>query len=126
LVQLGKFEEFKSRKLEIVKKYDEVFSAVPKITLLKRDYNNTSFFNYVIKVACDRDKLISFLYRNGIDSGVHYRPNHLQPIFRKYNASLPVTELVWEKLITLPLFYELQDSQIDYIIEKVKEYLSNN
>jgi perosamine synthetase len=126
LVQLNKFEEFDRRKKEIVKRYDSALSSLPYVTLLKRDYHNTAFFNYVIKVSSNRDQLISFLFKNGIDSGVHYIPNHLQPVFKSFITSLPKTERVWKQLITLPLYFELEDSQIDFIVEKIREFSINH
>ncbi|HDZ77337.1 MAG TPA: DegT/DnrJ/EryC1/StrS family aminotransferase, partial [Candidatus Omnitrophica bacterium] len=97
LVQLEKLDEFIERKRWIIKLYDEEFKKINQIGLLYREYENMAPFNYVIKIHKQRDELMTFLKTKGIDSGVHYIPNHLQPFFKSSGDSLPVTEEVWHK-----------------------------
>jgi perosamine synthetase len=122
LVQMKKIDKFIRRKKEIVKKYDEAFKNLKDVSLLKRDYENTAPFNYIIKVKRSRDALMEFLKKNKIDSGVHYIPNHLQPFFAKFKVPLPVTEKVWGKILTLPLYADMSDQEAGYVIEKIGEF----
>lgn len=125
LVQLKKIDKFINRKKEIVKMYDDEFKKIRVIQLLSRDYENTAPFNYIVKIKKDRDSLMEFLKKAGIDSGVHYIPNHLQPFFKRYATSLPVTERVWRQIITLPLFYDLAEEDVKKVIGCVKDYFLN-
>jgi len=69
-----------------------------------------------------RDEMIDFLLTRGIGSGVHYIPNHTQPFFRQYACALPVTERVWKEIITLPLYYDMNDDDVYRVIEAVKVF----
>lgn len=125
LVQMEKIDRFITRKKEIAKRYDDEFNSVRRIELLRSDYDNCAPFNYIIKVKGKRDSLMRFLKERGIDSGVHYIPNHLQPFFRKYRVPLPVTDRVWEEILTLPLYYGMTDGDTGRVIDSVKEFLLN-
>ena len=122
LVQLKKIDKFIARKKEIVKMYDNGLEETLNVKLVFHDYDNTVPFNYIIKVKKNRDELMKYLKENGIDSGIHYIPNHLQPFFQKYSVKLPVTEEIFEQILTLPLYYELSDSEVDKIINCIKDF----
>jgi len=122
LVQLKKINEFIRRKKGIVRKYDEGLKEIPNVELIYHDYENTAPFNYIVKVKKKREELMEYLKKNGIDSGIHYIPNHLQPFFQKYTVKLPVTEELFEQILTLPLYYDLSDSEVDKIINCIKSF----
>jgi perosamine synthetase len=121
LCQLKKFTGFMEKKTHYVKKYDDAFKGLAGIKLLARNYDETAYFFYVMRVQ-NRDALTDFLKGQGIDVGVHYIPNHLQPLFRKYSHSLEVTDRVWKEIITIPLYYEMTDDVFDTVVSKVKEF----
>ncbi|MCX7966651.1 MAG: DegT/DnrJ/EryC1/StrS family aminotransferase [Syntrophorhabdaceae bacterium] len=125
LVQLKKLEQFLKRKREIVKRYNDAFSGIKDISLLKCNLDETAPFSYMMRITNGkRDDLIDFLAKNGIGSGVHYIPNHLQPLFKPYYKELPITEMVWQQIITLPLYYEMTDEDVNKVIEKVMAFFS--
>ncbi len=125
LVQMDKLPQFIAKKRELVKKYDENFRNLKEIKLLVRDVDNIAPFNYIIRVQ-KRDELMNFLKENGIDSGVHYIPNHIQPFFSKFDTTgLKVTDMVWKEIITLPLFFDMLDSDQDRVIECIKRFYKN-
>jgi dTDP-4-amino-4,6-dideoxygalactose transaminase len=62
---------------------------------------------------------MSFLKKKGIDTSINYIPNHLHPFF-KSDQKLPVTEMLYREIITLPLFVDMNDENIQYIINSVK------
>jgi perosamine synthetase len=121
LCQLKKLQRFMEKKRHYVRKYDEAFQGINGIKLLTRTYEETAYFFYVMRVK-NRDALTDFLKNQGIDVGVHYIPNHLQPLFRKNSRSLPVTDRVWEEIITIPLYFEMTDEVFDTVVSKVKEF----
>lgn len=60
---------------------------------------------------------------HGISTGMHYFPNHLYQMYRPFvKEPLPVTESVWKRLITLPLFPDLTDEQQDMIVETIRTF----
>lgn len=122
LVQLKKYEKLNSRKISIAKIYDQEFSKLDNIELLQTDYDGLSFFIYVVKVKNGRDKLMKYLESQGIGTGIHYIPCHLFSFYRKRKISLPVTEKAYEQIITLPLFPDMTDEQVEYVISTVKKW----
>ena len=125
LVQLAKLDSFLKKKKEIVSIYDREFKDILGIELLFRNYDESAPFNYIIKIKKGlRDNLLNFLNKNGIDAGVHYIPNHIQPFFNNFKADLPVTERVWKEIISLPLYFEMTDEVVSYVVSKVKEFFS--
>ena len=72
----------------------------------------------------ERKKLIEHLVDNGILAIFHYIPLHEAPYWKgKYkNISLPVTEKVSKTIIRLPMFYQIQDSEIKYIVGVIRHF----
>lgn len=118
--QLLRIEEFADKRRMIAKRYAKMLSSVSKIMLLDFDYNDVLPHIFVIK-AENRDLLREFLISNGIECGIHYKPNHL---LTKYKSlySLPIAESAYEKVLTLPCHYDLTDEEQDYVISKIKEF----
>lgn len=124
LVQLAKIEENNSRRREIVQRYNDAFSDVGWIGIpVEKEYARSAHHNYVIKVLNGkRNELVSHLAQHEISTSVHYIPNHLYQIYRPYYRKLSVAENVWRKIVTLPLFPDLKDEEVDYIIDKVRQF----
>ena len=80
---------------------------------------------YVIKTK-QRDKLQSFLKSNNIDTGIHYPvPLHLQPAYKHLNMNegrFPTAEKVSQEILSLPIYPELSEEQIRYVVNKIKEF----
>jgi perosamine synthetase len=127
LEQLKKLPSFIARKREITIKYDRAFSAIKGIKSLLNDYKETAQFCYILRVmGGKRDGLMDYLKQKGIGAGVHYTPNHLQPFFKRFLTSpMPVTERVAEEIITLPLYYDMSDDQVNMVIDAVHGYFEN-
>lgn len=123
LVQLEKLEEMNHRRDVISILYDLGLGGVSWIECpVVRDGCAPSHHNYVIKVEC-RDALNLYLKKRGIATGVHYMPIHLQPYYRsRWAGSLPVAEEVWTKLLTLPLYPDLTDEEVEYVIKNVRSF----
>ena len=83
---------------------------------------------YVIR-ARDRDKLQNFLKENGIGTGLHYPiPLHLTKAYAHlgYNeGDFPVAEKLADEILSLPMYPELSEEQIDYVCEKIKVFYEN-
>jgi perosamine synthetase len=124
LVQLSKIERANARRRAIVKKYNNSLADLKwVVTPVEKEYAKSANHAYVIKVLNGkRDELIEYLSEKGISAGVHYIPNHLYELYKPYYRKLPVTESVWKKLVTLPLFPDLKDEEIDYIIDAITKF----
>lgn len=123
LVQLGKAGKFVARRREIARRYDAELAGLEEIRPLRADYEESAPHIYVIRVAGGRrDELMSHLAGAGIETGVSYIPNHLQPYFRRNGLSLPETELAFEEILTLPLHCALSDEDVATVIGSVREF----
>jgi perosamine synthetase len=123
LAQLKKMPAFLERKKQIVRRYDEALRGVGSVRLLRRNYEETANFNYVIRVdEGQRDSLLEFLNKNGVQAGVQYIPCHIQPLFQQHKQELPVTEKLWKQVIALPLYYDLSEDDVSRVIETVREF----
>jgi perosamine synthetase len=120
LVQLRKLEAANARRRQIVDRYNRAFEGVDWIECPpEKEYTRSACHNYVIKTPY-RDTLNLHLKSKNIATGVHYMPIHLQPYYRKqFRAVLPVAEQVWTQLLTLPLYPDLTDDEVEYVIESI-------
>jgi len=87
--------------------------------------NNGHIFYLIIKNQDTRDQLIEFLKKEGVLSVFHYIGLEKSTYFAsKYvGASLKESDKYSSKLVRLPLYYELEDEQLDYIVSKVNNFL---
>ncbi len=125
-VQLGRFEgEFKPRRVEVAQKYRQALAGRSNLQLLAGDPGPIVPHIFPVRVLNGkRDGLRQFLQDRGIETGIHYKPNHLLSFYGGGRESLPVTERLYEELLTLPLHPGLGDEEIDYTIAAVSEFLS--
>jgi dTDP-4-amino-4,6-dideoxygalactose transaminase len=119
LVQLAKLDEMQERRRRLVAQYFDELAAVPDLRLPERD-DDSSWHLFAIRTP-HRNVLSTFLQAEGVSTGVHYKPVHLYPLYRKY--SLPVAERVWQELLTLPLFPALTSEQVSSICDLIKRGL---
>lgn len=86
--------------------------------------NNKHVFHLYVIQTDERDKLKDYLKNKGITTGIHYpTPIHLQPAYKEFkNLKLPITEEVCKNILSLPIFPEMSNEQVKYVIEKVKEF----
>lgn len=123
IAQFKKFESFIQRKKEIVQKYNDAFVKNEGLKILSWNLQDTAPFTYIVRVLNGaRDDLIEFLKEKGVGSGIHYIPNHLQPFFKTFATSLPITEQIGEEILTLPLYYDMTDEQVSTVIEAVSDF----
>jgi len=80
---------------------------------------------YVAETS-DRERFQLFLQNNGIASARHYPlPVHLQPAYKgriRGASSLPVTGKLYDRIITLPMFPELEEHQVEKICTVLKKW----
>jgi perosamine synthetase len=123
LVQLQRFEAFRARKQAIVRMYDEAFRELNELALVTRNLEETFPFSYVVRVLNQRrDALMAYLRNRGIGTSVHFVPNHLQPRFSDFRAQLPVTEKLFAEVLTLPLYFEMTNAEVETVIRGVHTF----
>jgi dTDP-4-amino-4,6-dideoxygalactose transaminase len=104
--------------------YNEAFADIDDVgTPVEADYAWHVYHIYAIRVQ-ERDEVRRFLQSNGIGCGVHYPiPIHLQEAWRNgySEGAFPVAENLAKELLSLPMFPELTEEQIEYVVHYVRE-----
>jgi len=120
LVQLKKLEETNRRRREIFKAYSKALGDVLEAPVWRKGHVSACH-NYVAK-AERRDELIEHLAKNDIASGVHYKPLYLHSYYKGLKANCPVADEVWKNIISLPVFPDLKDEEIEKIVSCIREF----
>lgn len=135
-VKLKHLDKWTDARRRNAKCYNELLDDADKmikhadtvITPFEAEYAKHVYHLYVIKTKSKdkRDELQKFLKDNKIECGVHYPiPLHLQPAYKYLNlkeGAFPIIEEAAKTMLSLPMFAEMTDEQIRYIVEKIKEY----
>lgn len=125
IAQLERMEQFRQRKCEVVRRYDQALADLPGIVPVRRDLDQTFPFAYVVRVTGgQRDALHQHLRAAGIDTMVQFIPNHLQPAFAQFRRPLPVTEQLYGEVLSLPLFTEMTDEEVERVIGQVRSFFA--
>lgn len=69
-----------------------------------------------------RDGLKSELEKQGVQTGLHYKPNHLLSLY-KTEYSLPISEQLYKEMLSLPLHPEIEENDVYKICEIINSYL---
>jgi dTDP-4-amino-4,6-dideoxygalactose transaminase len=125
-VKLKYLDKWIERRREIAKMYYDGLYEIEEITLPPPPSDNSPYYdvfqNYVIRLK-ERDKLEVFLEKNGIETMVSWRtPNHLQKALKLDHFKLPETEKVSKEVISLPIYPELTNEQIEYVIKTIHKF----
>ncbi len=125
LSQLNKLELFRGKRQNLAKRYDSKLKEFNKVSFFKRDYDSIIPHIYPIKIPinADRKSFQDYMENKHIQTGIHYKPNHLLQYYKENNSEpLFNTEKLYRNLVTLPLHPDLKFEDLDYIVETIKEY----
>lgn len=127
--QIKKVESFLSRRVQIVKKYNDAFEKIEEIQLLKPEPNiKHAHHLYVIVIKIEnlkvsRDEVLNEIQKRGIGVAVHFRSLHLQHYFKQHfnykKGMFPQAEYLSDRVISLPLYPKMTDEDVSRVIETV-------
>lgn len=122
-VKLKALDKWTERRRLIAKKYYKAFKDMDMIAPDDKPYERAVYHTYIIQ-SKERNKLKEYLMANGIDTKIHYPiPIHLQEAAKGLGykkGDFPVTEKQAETILSLPVYPELTDEQVEYVIEHVR------
>ena len=122
LAQLKKLDWMNSQRSHHIKRYLKGLEGCRKIKPLL-PYDPDLYAYWIFGVRCEkRDALILHLKSKGVATSVHYMPLTLHPLFRPFRSRCDVADRIWNTFLTLPLFVELTDEQINYVIDTLLEF----
>lgn len=108
--------------------YNEALKDVPGIvTPVEMDDSVPVYHIYCVRVPGDRDAVWHALNERGVGAGVHYPiPVHMQPAMEKYGwqrDDFPHSAEAAESILSLPLYAELTQEQLDEVVRSLKELI---
>ncbi|MCM3571053.1 DegT/DnrJ/EryC1/StrS aminotransferase family protein [Neobacillus mesonae] len=122
LVQLEKLDKMNKRREEILSAYlngilkcEEVRAGIPY------HLENSSYWMFMLRVK-QRDKFILYMKDKGVSTGVHFMPLTLHPFFQQYKSTTPIADQSWKEFVTLPLFPDLTEEEVNYVIHCVNGF----
>ncbi|MCX7610119.1 MAG: DegT/DnrJ/EryC1/StrS family aminotransferase, partial [Ignavibacterium sp.] len=133
-VKLKYLDEWTEKRREVANKYYSLLKDVEEIELpYEMSYGKNVYHLFVIKINSEASKrgksrydLQKYLNENGISTGLHYPiPLHLQPCFKDLGykkGDFPISEDLAENCLSLPMYPELSDEQINYVCDKLKNF----
>jgi dTDP-4-amino-4,6-dideoxygalactose transaminase len=127
-IKLRRLEQWNARRRELARMYDERLKGSGVTTPeIPSDIRRHVFYTYTIRVPGGRrDDLRKYLAERGIGTQIHYPvPIHLQQSaeflgYRK--GDLPVTERIAGEVLSIPMYPELSDEQVDRVATAIREF----
>ena len=131
-IKLRKLEQWNARRRALAQMYDERLADSGAIVQeIPSDIRRHVFYTYTIRVPGGRrDDLRKYLGERGIGTQIHYPvPIHLQQSaeflgYRK--GDMPVTERLASEVLSLPMYPELTDDQIDRVTASIRDFMKGN
>tara|TARA_Y100001958_G_C21245337_1_gene574973 strand:- start:2954 stop:4054 length:1101 start_codon:yes stop_codon:yes gene_type:complete len=123
---LPKAKGIAKKRIENAKYLDNGLLKVDGISIPPRIKEIRSVYHLYIVFAKQRDSLLSYCHKKGIEAKIHYpKPMYLQDSLKhlKYKkGDFPITDSHTKKIITFPCDQHLGKNQLDYIIQTVKKF----
>ena len=124
-VKLRYLDEWNEARKDRAALYSELLKDTNVITPVTKDTNGHVFHQYSIRVK-NRDELQKYLQQSGIATAIHYPvPLHLQPAFQELKQEkkrFPIAEKTAQEIISLPMYPELKEETIEFIVRKIIEF----
>lgn len=125
-IKFKNLEAWTIRRREIAEKYIKAIGHFVQVPI--ENENEYSVYHTFIIQTKQRDDLMNYLAEHGIDSKIHYPIAIHQQEAAAYNKSAkenyPITNQQISQILTLPVYPELSDEQVDYIIETIQRFFT--
>lgn len=122
--QLQRIDDFIAKRRQIAQRYYQALRICDGVMLFDLDYDVITPHIFVIK-AQNRDDLRAYLAEQGIETGFHYKPNHLLTKY-KTDYALPVTEQLATEILTLPCHFDLTEDEQNKVIQTIRKFYTLN
>ncbi len=123
-VQLKRFPaEFAPRRVALAKQYRALLAEVKHIGFF--EWDETSVIPHILPIKVKdgrRDALKAHLASENIESGIHYKPNHLLTFYGAGAVKLPVTEALYEEILSLPLHPGLNNDDVNRVCTAIRTF----
>jgi UDP-4-amino-4,6-dideoxy-N-acetyl-beta-L-altrosamine transaminase len=129
--QIQRLNQFVTRRQELADRYYTQLQDLPLETPIVQPENQSSYHLYVVRLKLEKltrakSEIFQDLQSRGIGVQVHYIPVHTQPYYQILGfkwGDYPIVEAYYAETLSLPIHYDLTDSEQDSIIQTLKEVL---
>lgn len=127
-IKLQHLDSYNDARQQLAAFYDHVFQSIPNVKVpVRKPYSTHVYHQYTLQVMPElRDRLHDYLSERDIPSMIYYPiPAHRQLMFSAFGCeslSLPVTDYLTERVISLPMHTEMKQDQRDYIVTTVQSF----
>ena len=125
-VKVNHIEEWTKKRQEKVELYRELLKDVEEVVAPEIKKGRTHSFHLYVIQCPRRDELMRHLQESGIDTGLHYPiPLHLQKAYAHLGykkGDFAMAERLADEILSLPMYPELEERQIRYVVEKIKGF----
>ena len=129
LAKLPHLENWNNNRRALAKLYNELLSDVGVMIPFESEGYRHIYHIYVIRTK-KRDQMFAYLKSKQIFCGIHYPiPIHLQKAYKDLpykEGDFPITEIYSQEILSLPMFPELKEEQIRYVVGVIKEFLAKS
>jgi len=126
-VKLKYLDQWNEARRKIAGWYNEMLQNTPIVLPLSNPEYGHVFHVYVIETD-QRDALQKYLSDHQIPTIIHYPiPVHLQPAFGYLDyrkGDFPITEKLSDEILSLPIYPEMRQEQVEFVCEKVRDFFS--
>ncbi len=126
-VKLQYLDKWNDSRLKIASKYNSILKSIEEIKFQENYKDSSSVYHIFAILTKDRDGLKDHLNKHGIETGIHYPvPVHLQKYYQDISKwdrkNLFNSETAASTELSLPMFPELMQSEIDKIAEEIQNF----
>lgn len=122
-VKLKEIDKWNARRREIVDIYNSEFKELDLVTPVCSDDMEHVYHMYILQSE-NREEILTKLKESGVATGVYYPvPLHLQKVYKGLGykeGDMPVAEYLSHRTFAIPVYPELTNDQIKYIVDSVK------
>lgn len=129
-IKLRRLDEKNERRRRLASLYREGLSDLKEVKLPPEDRGTSSVYHHFVIRTKKREGLMEFLKSRDVGFGIHYpTPLHLQPSWKRSgygDFSFPRAESLCKEILSLPVFPELREEEVEYVIDSIRTYFKGN
>ena len=123
-VKLPHIDSWNSKRREIAEIYDKKLKDTDLVTPFISEENEAVYHMYIVQSE-EREAILNKLKEKGVATGVYYPvPLHLQKVYKNLGykeGDMPVAEYLSHRTFAIPVYPELTEQEVDYIVKSIKE-----